>query len=297
MALDRQFRAFDFRKLPPAEQAQQRRRAVQLVEEGSSVKKAAEAVGVKRCYVTKWLKAYERGDKELKGGRRGRRAGEPHLVQEKIAIRINRLIVEKHPDMIGLPYALWTPEAVSLLIEQETGRRPDLRTASLYLQRWGFVEHTPKPLCEVQAEQARRWFATDYPAIIAETKSRKAQIHWLRETVLSQRTPGVGMENCGEQGVVGPATFFAVTMMSSVSSRGRLRFMIYDGSLNAPAFLIFLRRLTRDIDRPAHMIVDDHPAHCHPAVKEYVTRARDKIRLFYSPVQLNRPVGKAGLGG
>ena len=34
-------------------------------------------------------------------------------------------------------------------------------------------------------------------------------------------------------------------MISSLSNRGRLRFMVYDGALNTRVFLKFLRRLVR----------------------------------------------------
>jgi hypothetical protein len=35
-------------------------------------------------------------------------------------------------------------------------------------------------------------------------------------------------------------------MISAVSNRGLMRFMLYEGALNADRFIAFLRRLTKD---------------------------------------------------
>ena len=42
-----------------------------------------------------------------------------------------------------------------------------------------------------------------------------------------------------------PATRRTLSMISAVTNRGTLRFMLYEGALNAGLFLIFLQRLVR----------------------------------------------------
>jgi transposase len=72
MALER-----DFRKLAPSTQTELRRVAVVMVRAGKTRIEAAEAVGVNRRFVGRWVKAAaQRGAAALAGGRRGRRPGE-----------------------------------------------------------------------------------------------------------------------------------------------------------------------------------------------------------------------------
>ena len=69
--------AVDFRSIGRAAQEALRRRAIVLVEDGSSQAEAARAVGVQRQTVNLWLKRYrEQGEAGLLDGRRvsGRRA-------------------------------------------------------------------------------------------------------------------------------------------------------------------------------------------------------------------------------
>src|ERR1051325_12145736 len=72
MAIER-----DFRKLTLATQAELRRIAGAMVRAGKTRIEAAEAVGVNRRFVGRWVKAAaQRGEAALAGGRRGRRPGE-----------------------------------------------------------------------------------------------------------------------------------------------------------------------------------------------------------------------------
>src|SRR4051812_6410456 len=69
MAIER-----DFRKLAPATQAELRRVAVAMVRAGKTRIEAAEAVGVNRRFVGRWVTAAAQcGEAALAGGRRGRR--------------------------------------------------------------------------------------------------------------------------------------------------------------------------------------------------------------------------------
>ena len=72
-------------------------------------------------------------------------------------------------------------------------------------------------------------------------------------------------------------------MISSVTNLGTLRFMIYDGALNAAIFLKFLRRLIKDTDRKLFVIVDNLRVHRARTVTAWVEENKDRIELFYLP--------------
>ena len=76
---------------------------------------------------------------------------------------------------------------------------------------------------------------------------------------------------------------FSLNMISAISPRGQLRFMVVRGGVNASVFVDFLKRLVHGQRRPIYLIVDGHPAHRAKKVKEYVEQLQGKLRLFFLP--------------
>lgn len=255
----------DFRKLDPASQAERRRVAVGLVQAGKTRLEAAAAVGVNRRFVGAWVAAAERsGEDALRGGRRGRRPDEQKALSPPQELRIRSLIVTQCPDQLGLPFALWTREAVGLLIEREAGMALSRATISSYLHTWRL---TPQRLrqraTERQGSKLRDGMKRRYPAMARRAKAEGAEIHWGDETGLSnQANYGRSFAAKGQTPVLpGPAKRVSCSMLSTLTNRGTLRFMIYDGALNAALFLNFLRRLVKDARRKIFLIVDNLRVH------------------------------------
>ena len=135
----------DFRKLDAVTQAELRRVAVGMVRAGKTRIEAAAAVGVNRRFVGAWVEAVERsGEAALRGGRRGRRADEQKALSGEQEQRIRSLIVTRCPDQLGLPFALWTREAVGMLIERESGAALSRSTIGTYLYSWQMSPQRPR---------------------------------------------------------------------------------------------------------------------------------------------------------
>jgi transposase len=146
MAIER-----DFRKLTLATQAELRRIAVAMVRAGKTRIEAAEAVGVNRRFVGRWVKAAAQyGEAALAGGRRGRRPGEQQALSAAQQEGLRRLIVRGCPDRFGLSFAPWTRPAVRALIARETGVWLTLPVVGRYLRAWGFSAQRP-----IQSGQSR----------------------------------------------------------------------------------------------------------------------------------------------
>ena len=199
---------------------------------------------------------------------------------------IRRLIVGRCPDQLKLPFALWTREAVGQLIARKTGLRLSLTAIGSYLAAWGFTAQKPIRRASERDEVAiTTWLRRDYPAIVKRARQEKAEIHWGDETgVSNQANYGRSFAPRGETPVIPrPAARFTQSMISSVTNQGKLRFMIYDGALNAAIFLTFLRRLIRDADRKLFVIVDNLRVHKAKLVRAWVTKNADRIELLYLP--------------
>jgi transposase len=277
----------DFRKLDPATQAELRRVAVAMVEAGKTRVEAAAAVGVNRRFVGEWVDAVRRsGEAALAGGRRGRRPGEQKVLSPRQERKIRRLIAVRCPDQLELPFALWTRDAVRALIAREAGVHLSASALGRTLRAWGFTAQRPaRRAIERREPEVCAWLQHEYPALAARAKAEGAEIHWADETGLSnQANYGRSFAPKGETPVLPrPAARVTQSMISSLTNRGTLRFMVYDGALTAATFLVFLRRLVKGAGRKPFVIVDNLRAHRARRVAAWVRAHAERIELFYLP--------------
>jgi transposase len=280
--------ARDFRGLGRPAQEALRRRALFLIErEGMSQGAAAKAVGVHRQTVNVWLKRYrERGEDGVLDGRRvSPRRGKGLLTAEE-AGQVRAWVAGGTPDRLELPWALWTSRAVRELVERRFGKRLGLSTVQLYLKRWGMTPQKPVARAKERSPAAvQAWLERDYPAIAKRARAERAVIYWGDETGISnQDQVGRSYAPKGETPVVNrTAKRIAQSLIAAVSNRGLMRFMLYDGALDADRFIAFLRRLVRDAGRKVFLIVDNLKVHHAKKVAAWVASHLHEVELFHLP--------------
>ena len=125
----------------------------------------AATLGVHKNTVSRWLKTWRlAGEQGLKRQKRGRRPVEQRLLSETQEALVRKLIIDRCPDQLKLPFALWSREAVQALIERRFGVGLALRTITDYLKRWGFTPQRPvKRATERQDGKIQKWLKEDYP--------------------------------------------------------------------------------------------------------------------------------------
>jgi transposase len=278
----------DFRSIGRAAQEELRRRALVLIEQsGMSQAEAAKMIGVQRQTVNIWLKRYrEQGEAGVLDGRRvSPRKGKGALTAEQ-ARQIRRWIADRTPDQLKLPFALWTSRAVRALIERRFDKRLGLSTVQLYLKRWGMTPQKPLARARERSPAAiEAWLARDYPALARRAKRERAVIYWGDETGISNQDQiGRSWAPRGQTPVVRrTAKRIMQSMISAVSNRGLMRFMLYDGALNVDRFIAFLRRLIKDAGQKVFLVVDNLKVHHAHKVKAWLQSHRHEIELFYLP--------------
>jgi transposase len=72
-------------------------------------------------------------------------------------------------------------------------------------------------------------------------------------------------------------------MLSAISSKEHMRFMVTDKTCTTVIFIDFLKRLLFKQERPVFLIVDGHPVHKSKMVKEYAASTGGRLRIFYLP--------------
>ena len=280
--------ARDFRGIGRPAQEELRRRALWLIErQGLSQAQAAAAVGVQRQTVNIWLRRYRaQGEDGVLDGRRvSPRRGKGLLTAEEAA-KIQRWLADKTPDQLKLPWALWTSRAVRDLITLRFGKTLGLSTVQLYLQRWGLTPQKPLARARERSPAAvAAWLEQHYPAIAKRAKAEGAVIYWGDETGISNQDQiGRSYAPKGRTPVVArTAKRRTQSMISAVSNRGLMRFMLFDGALNAARFIAFLRRLIKDADQKLVLIVDNLKVHHAKPVKAWVAAHAHEIELCYLP--------------
>ena len=278
----------DARSLPAKAQEDLRRRVVEAVQQGLSQTEAARVFGVARGTVSRWMGLVERvGRRALKARRRGR-PPVSRLAPHQAATTV-RYIIRGCPDQLSLPFALWTREAVQELLSRKFDLQVSVWTVGRYLRAWGLTPQKPvRRAYEQNPVAVRKWLEEEYPAIRELARQFKAQIHWLDEMGLrSDHQAGRSWGRRGETPVVmGTGQRFRCNMISSITNRGRLAFMIFRQRFTARVFLNFLRRLlrlTRKTRRKVFLIVDGHPVHKSKLVNRWLAEQAAQIRIFRLP--------------
>jgi transposase len=176
---------------------------------------------------------------------------------------------------------------VGELIERRYGVRLGLTALGNYLRRWGFSPQKPvRRAFEQDPEAVEAWTERIYPAIAAKAKREGALILWGDETGLrSDHAVGRSWSPKGKTPVIaGTGQRFGANVISALSNRGQLYFMVFSGRANADLFISFLRRLVNQMKgRTVFVIVDGHPSHRAKKVKAFVAANENVLALYYLP--------------
>jgi transposase len=275
----------DARSLPPVAQEDLRRKVIKSILDGKKQIEAAELFGVTRQAIGKWLKAYREGGlKAVKAKRQGRPRGGSLLPWQ--SAQIAKTVIDRCPDQLKLPFYLWTREAVGQLIERRFGIRLSVWTVGRYLARWNFTPQKPvRQAFERNPEAVRLWLEQEYPAIRREAKKERAVIYWGDEMGLrSDHATGRSYGRRGQTPVIpGTGARFGCNMISAITNKGKLNFMVFKDRFESDIFKKFLGRLTKQSKNKVFIIVDRHPVHRSLKVKQWLEENEEHIRMFFLP--------------
>ena len=246
---------------------------------------AARTFGVARQSVNNWMqKCRSGGLRCLRAKRRGRPSVQ-RLAPHQAAVTV-RLISAGCPDQLKLPFALWTREAVGELLARRFGVQVSVWTVGRYLRRWGFTPQKPvRRAYERDPDKIRQWLRDKYPAIRARAKREGAEIHWGDEMGLrSDHQAGRSWGRRGQTPVIpGTGRRFGCNMISTITNRGRLSFMVFKERFTARVFIRFLKRLQRQVSRKVILIVDEHPAHKAGETTRWIKGQKGHIQMHFLP--------------
>ena len=278
-------RTNDARSLDHATLETMRERAVRSVQSGESPEVVARVIGVNRSTMYGWLAQYRRG------GWRALKAkplfGRPPKLDGKKLKWIYNTVTQKNPLQLKFAFALWTREMVAKLIQDKFKISLSLVSVGRLLAQLGIS--CQKPLyhaLERDEGLVQKWLKQEYPKIKARARREKADIFF--GDAAHMRSDHHAGRTWGKRGetpvVVSSGARYSMSLISAVTSRGHMRFMIKEkGGVNADVFIEFLTRLMTGSKNRIFLIVDRGPAHVAKKTKAFVASLGGRLRLFYLP--------------
>jgi len=274
----------DGRGLDHATLTELRKRGVAAVQLGESPESVAAALGVHLRTVFRWLAEYRRGGW---GGLDARkRGGRPPKLDGRALRWIYRTVVDKNPLQLNFPFALWTAAMVQALALDRYGVRLSRSSVSRLLQQLGLSAQRPLWRSYQQNPEAvQEWLTETYPAIQRRAKREKAEIFFADEAgVRSDHHSGTTWGKRGQTPIVSTTgARFGLNLISAISARGHLRFMITKGRVTAAVFIEFLKRLMVNAAGVIFVIADGHPTHRAKMVERFVGEQQGRLALFILP--------------
>jgi transposase len=269
------------------EQYQIRKSIVRLLKAGKTGKEIANLLDVSEGHVSGVRKAYnEGGISAIKLKKRGRKTGEQRKLTPGQEKEIRNIIVDKNPEQLRLKGCMWTRKNICELIVYKYKISMPQSTLGYYLQRWGFSVQRPAKRAYKQDEaQVKAWVESEFPGISKRAKEENAEIFFGDEVGLQNTANYLkGYAPIGKTPVVRvDSRKFKINMLSAVSNRGKLRFVIYKDNMNSEKLIDFMRRLVKDTDKKVFLILDNLRVHHSKKVKAWLDKHKNEIEVFFLP--------------
>jgi transposase len=274
----------DGRKLDHKTLEEIRVRAVQQVQAGESPEVVIRALGMSRSRIYEWLAWYRSGG--WSALRSKPLAGRPRKLSGSQLQWLYQTVAQKNPLQFRFPFALWTREMVRTLLRERFKIKLSVSSVGRLLRQLGLSCQRPLwRASEQDPAQVRRWRQEEYPRIRALARKVGATIYFADESaVRSDYHAGTTWGIRGQTPVaVSSAERYKVNMISAVTPRGHMRFMLFENAFHTLRFVEFLKRLLHGARASVFLILDGHPVHRSRDVQRFVRATKGRLRLFWLP--------------
>ena len=277
----------NLRKLSNDELYAVKKQVVRLKEMKKRGAEIEELTGVNESAVSRIWNAYlANGLSGIKPKKSGRKKGKNILLSPEQESKIRRTIIDKAPDQLKMTGMLWTRQKIADYVKRTYGVKLSLQCVSNYLNRWGLSCQRPTKRAYSQDDVRVKAFKDqEYPSIAARAKAENADIYWGDETgVCNTENYERGYAPKGQPPVLKVETKRErVNMISAITNKGSVRFMVYDGTMTQHKLLDFMRRLIAGSPRKVFFVLDNLRVHHGKIVAAWLEKHKDRIEVFFLP--------------
>ena len=260
-----------------------RSRAVSAVERGQPIGQVAEAYGVCRTTLFRWLCRFTNEGHdglERRGG-----SGRPRLLAALDMEAINDIVLEP-ASVFGFETDLWTVGRLRRVIREEYGVTISPDTVWRRLREAGFTYQKPeRRYFEVNEKAREEWLRIDAPRIRADVRKFRAILYFQDESNVSL-TAFLG-KTWGFRGHTPQVTVTGmrggVTAMSALSGQGRLLFRLFSQRIASAQVIYFLGQMLRHHPhRHLVVVMDQAPPHVSQKTTDYID-SQKRLHVHYLP--------------
>lgn len=252
----------------------------QILDEGALPEDVAATLGLNRSTVYGWLSAYRHGGEDAL--RAKPIPGRPQKLCGEQVARLHSMLVETDPRQLSFACALWRREIVRQVIHRQFGIALSAASVSRLLAAMGFWPQPPLQRArEREPQRLARWKNEVFPALRTMAKKERARLFYVQESVIR---PEPAPSSAGRPAPSrGTGKGGLISVISAVTAKGTLRFAAYDAEVSVETFADFCHRLLHDVDHPAYLVLDEHPAHRARAITELPAARDGQLKLFFLP--------------
>jgi transposase len=260
-----------------------RSRAVLAVERGQPVGQVAEAYGVNRTTLFRWVRRFV--TQGSRGLQRRAGSGRPCLLTAFDMEALNDVVLEP-ASHFGFETDLWTVSRLRQVIRDQYGVMLSEDTVWRRLRDAGFTYQKPeRRYFELNEEAREEWLRTEAPQIRAAVREFRAILYFQDEANVSL-TAFLG-KTWAFRGQTPHATVTGkrggVTAMSALSGQGRLVFQLFNQRIASEQIMQFLGQMLKHHPR-RHLVVvmDQAPPHVSKKTRNYVA-SQKRLHVHYLP--------------
>jgi transposase len=257
--------------------------AIQMYQNGYPQAEIAKILNVGTRSVQEWIAKFRAGGLEALSTKFA--SGRPTSLSDEQMLKLYTMINGKDPRVHGFGLALWTRGLIRDLIKGSFNISVSLVTVGRILKKLGMSAQRPLYRAWKQdPERVEKWKREEFPAIKARAEAEGASIWFADEaSVRTDYHAGTTWAPVGQTPVViGSSVRHAIKMVSAISQRGGIKFMVHEGSMNGETFVEFLKGLLHDIPGKIFLVVDGSSVHRAKVVKKFVGSCA-RLELFFLP--------------
>lgn len=262
---------------------EERIQAIQLIEQGYTKREVANILQVTEAAVYGWQKSYQEGGLAALSTKIA--SGRKRLLSDEQMLKLARML-RMNPRQLEFDFGLWTRKRVREMIFREFGIDYTEQNVGKVLKLLGFSPQKPVYQARQQDEGKRReWTEKTFPGISKRAAKEGASIFFADEAgCRNDHQSGTTWAPIGETPVVRfTAKRESIGMISAISLRGKMSWMIFEGAMNSARFIEFLKELILDIKGKIFLIVDNVSYHKSAEVKSWVAQHASRVELFFLP--------------
>ena len=262
---------------------EERIQAIQLIAQGYTKREVANILQVTEASVYGWQKAYQEGGLAALSTRIA--SGRKRLLSDEQMLKLARML-RLNPRQLELDFGLWTRKRVREIVFREFGIDYTEQNIGKMLKLLGFSPQRPVYQARQQNEEKRReWAEKTFPGISRRAAGEGASIFFADEAgCRNDHQSGTTWAPIGETPVVKfTAKRESIGMVSAISMRGKMSWMIFEGTMNSARFIEFLGELLQDVKGKIFLVVDNAKYHKSAEVNAWVEQRKNRIELFFLP--------------